>query len=106
MERRQGLRKRVDIQTIIERRDGSALAARIRDVSLGGLFIDAPNDVLPLYAPLRLRFTLRRRNRDEEHFWRGMVARTTPNGFGAVFRSPDPVDQNGLLALLAVADET
>ncbi|MEJ2346394.1 MAG: PilZ domain-containing protein [Gammaproteobacteria bacterium] len=105
MEHRQGLRNPVDIDAIAESPTCGRLSVRITDVSLNGVRLRGDVEQLPVYAPLRLTFRLYRQHPAKTYQWRGFVVRAGDGTIGAMFESPDPVDQSGLLALLAVAEE-
>jgi hypothetical protein len=105
MEHRQGQRKMVDFRAIAESTVSDKLHVKISDVSLTGLHIKGPTHQLPVYSPLLLRFQLRRNGGMKTYSWRGYVVRVAGEGVGAMFESSDPVDQQGLLALLEAADE-
>jgi hypothetical protein len=105
MEHRQGRRNPVDIEAMAESPICGRLPVRITDVSLNGVRLRGNIEQLPVYAPLRLTFRLYGRHPAKTYQWRGFVVRAGDGSVGAMFESPDPMDQSGLLALLAVAEE-
>lgn len=104
MEHREGSRKPVDIEAIVEVGTAGTMHGRIRDVSLGGVFVKMPISLVSDYMPMRLLFTLRDHGALRRCYWRGLIVRHTEHGIGAVFESADPQDLDGLLALLDAAE--
>ena len=76
------------------------LLARLRDLSLHGMYITSGAVRLALHAPLQLRFSLDRA-RQREHFCiEAMVVRATGEGAGLMFLDPELATQRALREVL------
>lgn len=72
-------------------RRGTAIG-RMRDIGLGGMFIETTDVVLGPHMPLHVAFTLDDGNRESVFRLHAMVVRRTPAGAGIMFlETADPV---------------
>lgn len=82
MERRWVTRKAANVDVLIRQRSGNVLPGRIRDVSLGGLFVETDGGRLEADSDVALAFA-RAENGDRRiRSLRAVVARRTANGIG------------------------
>jgi hypothetical protein len=61
----------------------------MRDISLGGLFVEADATVLPLNAPVSVVFDLPAGKRGGGYCMQAMIVRHAPSGVGLMFLEPD-----------------
>lgn len=104
MEQRCGTRKPIDIEAVIDYGAARPLSGRIRDVSIGGVYVELIPRLLSPYQSIRLSFTVERQGARGEYHWRGVVIRVSDAGAGLMFESADPGDQKGMLTLLQLAE--
>ncbi len=104
MEHRHGTRKTINIPTTAELSTGKVYTGYIKDISLGGIFIELPSGELWSHAPITLAFTIQDGDKSKTYRWRGFITRIAEDGAGAMFESANPYEQAGLLALLKLAD--
>lgn len=104
MEQRCGSRKAIDIDAVIDYGAARPLPGRIRDVSIGGVYVEITPSLLSPHQPIRLSFTVEGPGARIEYHWRGVVIRIGEAGAGLMFESADPGDQKGMLTLLQLAE--
>ncbi len=89
MEHRWSARKQVPGSVVVECPRVGLVRAVLRDVSLGGMFIETNSAVLPLNAPVSVVFDLTAKNHRGGYCLQGMVVRHKSNGAGIMFLDPE-----------------
>lgn len=103
MERREGTRRPVNMAAEVENLSGAPgarMRGRVRDVSVSGLYLEAP--VSDLFENSRLRLILTQQGSESGRtwVWDCFVVRLDDSGAGAMFGAADPSEVDGLLDLL------
>ncbi len=82
MERRWVTRKPANVDVLIRQQSGSVLHGRIRDVSLGGLFVETDGGRLEADTDVAIAFTWAGNDDRGIRSLRAVVARRTAKGIG------------------------
>ncbi len=90
MEHRWSIRLPVMGSIIVNSPPVGTITANLRDISLGGVFVDPGRKPLPVNAPVILSFSLNRRDRIDYFRLHAMVVRATEAGAGLMFLDHDP----------------
>ena len=85
MEHRYGSRTGIGAVVEIRRHDRQALVGRVRNVSLGGMFIELGRESLPLNVPVHLRFELEAIGHRQACTADGIVVHRDRGGCGVMF---------------------
>src|SRR6185369_12051429 len=85
MEHRWNARRLVAGDVVIECPRGEKVRATMRDMSLGGMCVEAPATALPLNAPVMVGFRLPTRERDGGYHLRAMIVRHAGGAAGLMF---------------------
>jgi hypothetical protein len=86
MEHRWSLRKLMTASVIVECPRIGMVRACMRDISLGGMFIETGPISLPLNAPIAVSFNSSTfDDQRDDHRLQAMVVRQAPNGVGLMF---------------------
>ena len=89
MEHRCSSRRPIAVDVVVECPRIGLVRAAMRDISLGGLFIETETVILPLDAPVSVVFDLPGGERDGGYCLRAMIVRHAPAGAGLMFLEPD-----------------
>lgn len=89
MEHRWSSRKPVSGSVVVECPRIGLVRAALRDISLGGMFVESSAVVFPLNAPVSVVFDLPTGGRREGYCLPAMVVRHTSNGAGIMFLEPE-----------------
>jgi len=103
MERRWSERKFVPARVTIHSRAFRSFAATLRDLSLGGAFIETTTHRLPLNEPLVLSVVVGGEGNLSYHRVHAMVVRAARDGAGVMHLDPDARTIGELRAVLAAA---
>ena len=88
MELRSSPRKRVNLEVELTHNEGVQQRCRTRDFSMGGVFLEAPVQVFPEGVNVDLAFMIPS-NGEHWHAIKARVVRTTDDGMGLAFITPD-----------------
>ncbi len=91
MEHRCSTRRPVTADVIIECPRLGLVRTTMRDINLGGLFVETDAVVLPLNAPVSVVFNLPTGAGDSGYCLQAMIVRHAPTGAGLMFLEPDQV---------------
>jgi hypothetical protein len=100
MEHRWSTRKLLSRNVVVECPRVGLVRATMRDVSLGGMFVETGNTALPLHAPISVVFNLSPTKRDGDYCLPAMIVRHTSKGSGIMFLDPDAEALRSLRATL------
>ncbi len=89
MEHRCSTRKPIAGDVIVECPRLGLVRTAMRDISLGGLFVETDAAVLPLNAPVSVVFDLPAGERGGGYCMQAMIVRHAPTGVGLMFLEPD-----------------
>ena len=90
MEHRWSTRKTIKGGVTIDCPQLGVVAGSLRDVSLGGVFIETDSVNLPIHAPVVITLTTQLLGADLcQRPLQAMVVRVTPHGAGLMFLEPD-----------------
>jgi hypothetical protein len=67
-----------------------SLTAGVRDISLGGMFIECPSDSFPTNSLLNLSFSVDRGSDSRQFSTEAAVVHVGPNGMGLMFLDDSP----------------
>lgn len=100
MEHRYGIRQPLGIEALVQSPSLGKRRVRIRDISIGGLFVEMPTAGLAPNMVLRLVFVATRNHRRRLHRIQGVVTRVTETGAALSFDFLPVSAQISLLTLL------
>jgi hypothetical protein len=100
MEHRCGERQLLNIEAVARCRALGRVRVRIRDASIGGLFVEMPTTGIAPNVPLELGFIVNGDARPRPYRIQGLVTRITKEGVGLYFGHLTPDAQVALLVLL------
>ena len=89
MEHRCSLRRPVTTDVIVECPRLGLVRTIMRDINLGGLFVETDAVALPLNAPVSVVFNLPAGERDSGYCMQAMIVRHAPTGAGLMFLELD-----------------
>lgn len=90
MEHRWSARKPITGNVIVECPRVGLVRAVMRDVGLGGMFVENSTVNLPLNAPVSVIFDLPESGRGDGYCLQAMIVRRNANGAGIMFLDPEP----------------
>lgn len=103
MEHRWSERKQLAAQVTVHSRLFQSFPAVLRDLSLGGAFIETAGRCLPVNEPLVLSFALGEEGARSYHRLHAMVVRAARDGAGLMYLDSDATTLGELRAVLAAA---
>lgn len=89
MEHRWSVRKPHRCRVVVESPRTDPVGAKLRNIGIGGMFVETDGIDLPLNAPVSVAFTLGRENDREDFRLPAMVVRRVPDGAGIMFLESD-----------------
>ncbi|HEX9812845.1 MAG TPA: PilZ domain-containing protein [Burkholderiales bacterium] len=89
MEHRWSIRKPHQCSVIVDCPRIGLAAAQLRDIGIGGMFVETNRVDLPLNAMINVAFALGRDDNREEFCLPAMVVRRTDRGAGLMFLEPE-----------------
>lgn len=98
MEHRIGTRHPVAVEIVLHPMGKVPLVGCTREVSISGMFVEAPPQHLPLHSLVELELTLPVALSPRTFRWQAMVIRRTDNGVGLMFDRLRPPAITRLLA--------
>lgn len=101
MEHRWSERKQLPVKVTVHSRLYQSFSAALRDLSLGGAFIETPGHCLPVNEPLVLSFALGEDGARSYHRLHAMVVRAARDGAGLMYLDSDAATLGELRAVLA-----
>lgn len=100
MDHRYGIRQSSGIEAVVQSATIGRMRVHIRDVSIGGLFVEMPTEKLALKQPLRVGFVAREDSGRHVHRINGIVTRLEEDGAAVSFDFLPVSAQLALLSLL------
>jgi hypothetical protein len=100
MEHRYGIRQSSGIEAILQSAAVGRMRVHIRDVSIGGLFVEMPTEKLALHLPVRVGFVAKEDSGRHVHRINGVVTRVAEDGVALSFDFLPVSAQLALLSLL------
>lgn len=100
MEHRLGTRRSISAALALHPRGRPPVLTRTLEVSISGMFVDAPADQLGIHEVVDVEMTLPAIRGPRTFRWQAMVIRSTNAGIGLMFDRLRPPAINRLLALL------
>jgi hypothetical protein len=104
MEHRWSERRKIRARVTVGSRPNHAVAT-LRDISIGGTFIEMSASLVRLHTRVILRFTLPRGQAHTRHRLYAMVVRTAARGVALMFVDNEPASITGLREALASAND-
>ena len=100
MDNRYGIRQSSGIEAILQSATVGRMRVHIRDVSIGGLFVEMPTEKLALRQAVRVGFVAREDSGRHVHRINGVVTRLAEDGAAVSFDFLPVSAQLALLSLL------
>lgn len=100
MDHRYGIRQASGIEAILQSAAVGRMRVHIRDVSIGGLFVEMPTEKLALHLPVRVGFVAQDDSARHVHRINGVVTRVAEDGAALSFDFLPVAAQLALLSLL------
>lgn len=100
MDNRYGIRQSSGIEAVLQSSTVGRMRVHIRDVSIGGLFVEMPTKKLVLRQPVRVGFVAREDGGRHVHRINGVITRLEENGAAVSFDFLPVSAQLALLSLL------